>query len=338
MIALTFLALADAGTIEAWSVEDFADDESLNGRGWESGWPIDSWYGVDGAALTLTDENVNDRNFPGFGAGTAADNWLIRTGVAKVGQGITEIAFFNQDDDTFGLVSNHDGDDTFYLLIHSDDNAPPPFGGGWRSSLLLAKVDRGDAEALAEVRVDIRTDDRWNELGLEVDGQQLTILLNGEVVERVTDDDPLGPGVSGLYAYDSGSSSWSGSLAGADWISAAWLDEDNDGITDDGDNCEFEPNPEQEDGDSDGVGDACDSATGGDDGGGDSGGPGGPGGGPGGDDSAWELPREGGGGDVTVTGDKGCGCAAAPGDAGGAALALALLGGLVLTRRRSALG
>ena len=336
MIVLSLLALADAGTIEAWSEDDFGNDQTLDGRGWESGWPVDSWYAYEGRALTLTDENIGDRDFPGFGEGTPADNWLIRTGVAKVGQGLTEILFFNEDDDAFGLVTNHDTDDTFYLLIHSDDNAPPPFDNGWRSSLLLAKVERGEAESLAEVRVDIRTDDRWNKLGLKVDGQELSILLNDDLVEQVIDPDPLGPGVSGLYSYDSGSSSWSGSLAGADWITSAWLDEDDDGVTDDGDNCEFDPNADQEDSDGDGIGDVCDSSIGGGDTGG-SGGPGGPGGGPGGpggDSDGFDLPREGGGGDVSVEG-KGCGCSATDAPSGrGALLFSLLLGGVALSRRR----
>ena len=67
----------------------------------------------------------------------------------------------------------------------------------------------------------------------------------------LVDADPLGPGLAGVYAYSCGDCT----VSSAELV---WIDEDDDGVPDDVDNCERVVNGDQEDLDGDGVGDACD--------------------------------------------------------------------------------
>ena len=77
------------------------------------------------------------------------------------------------------------------------------------------------------------------------------------------EDDGFTPdGDIGYYAYDAGGWSYYGETETFFGNMTVYLmDDDEDGVADDSDNCEFEANPSQEDSDDDGIGDACDEET-----------------------------------------------------------------------------
>lgn len=315
---LSLIAVSVAGTLPAWEVSDFGEEGYLIGNSdWSGGFSRDPWYVFNGAVYTSTDENVGDE-YRGWGEDTAVDNWIIR------GESIAEVQvsvnWTNEDDDTTGLVTNHDGDRQFYLYLVTSGNAPEPGEAIERGTkAMIYRVSGGEAEVLAETEIDPLEAGESFDLRLTVDDGALFASVNGEVVLEVTDGEPLPAGAAGLYAYDTGyDGGWGNTSAWVSSIEVAWMDEDDDGVADDTDNCEEVPNAEQLDTDGDLLGDVCDPTPGtGDDTGGDDT--------DGGDDTG--DPNV-----VTLTGS--CGCAAAPAPEG-----LALLVGLALLpalrRRRS---
>ena len=118
-------------------------------------------------------------------------------------------------------------------------------------------MDKGEGELLKRAYADdVGLDE--NTLSLEVDDGIITANLNGDTFFAAEDPDPLGPGVSGLYAYDSGEDG--GRANTYCWfrsIEVSFVDEDDDGVPDDTDNCEDVANPGQADWNDNGVGDAC---------------------------------------------------------------------------------
>ena len=256
---LFWLSLAQAEIIDAWEQLEFGDGYSLDGyEGWTAGWSEDLWEAKDGRARSSTDEGAEEEGFPGYGGGTAADNWLIRGD--SIQQGATWIVFENHDDDAFGLVSNHSGD-SFYLVVAVQDDAPPPH---WENveedMLLLYRVSEGVGEVLAEFEWSIGGG--AHKLEFEVDNEDLLIRFDMSYESTATDPDPLPAGQSGFYAYNCGTN-----YSPCDGVSigVGYIDEDADGVADDSDNCESIANEEQKDGNEDGIGDACDDDSGGED-------------------------------------------------------------------------
>ncbi|MCB9763485.1 MAG: hypothetical protein H6739_27205 [Alphaproteobacteria bacterium] len=307
---LALLTPAIAGTIPAWDADFSLDEGDLVGRDdWEGGYDDDPWYVAEGVVYVATDDNVGD--FDRYGDGSPADNWIVR------GDAIQDVAFtvdwVNEDDDTIGVVFNHDGRDNFYMLIVTANSAPPPMSDPDEPWGALIKVVDGDPEILTDGPVDWEVE---QELAFEVtmDDGNVTFALDGREVMSHTDDDPLPAGMVGLYSYNSGyDGGWGNTNAWADNLEVFWLDADDDEVADDVDNCELEPNTDQADEDDDGIGDACDEDFGaGDDTGLD----------PGGNNS----------GTVDLKGN--CGCASTPAPGPLAAFGLLLLG-LVATRRQN---
>jgi len=257
MWLVLMLALpADAGTIEAWSRTDFGDAEPMAGiDGWANGYAEDAWWGEGGRALSATDDNTGNSGSDRYGSGWAADNWIIRGDA--VGQGLTEVLLFNEDDDTIGLVACANGTDSFYLAAHTENGAPPPVSTDEPLAYLL-KVSAGVAEVLGTDRSELRPED-WSRLSLDIDDGRLTMRLNGRVVVEVDDPEPLPPGRSGFYAYDAGyDGGGNNTNAYFDSIEVWWQDADGDLVPDDTDNCEHDKNPGQADHDDDGLGNDCD--------------------------------------------------------------------------------
>lgn len=252
---MLFIALAQAGEVEAWVDTDFGQEGYLAGNnGWTNGYSDDRWYSYEGSAYSMTDDRYSG-NFDAYGQDTAADNWMIRG--EEVGQGVVRIEWSSDDDDAIGLVSNHDGDDSFYMLVYSEDSVPPPlYETDDRPELILYRVEGGDAKVMKRVRSAYARS--TNDLSLEIDDGVLTATLNEDTFFAVEDTMPLPAGQGGMYAYNSGEDG--GNSSSYCWvrsIEVSYVDEDDDGVPDDTDNCEDVSNPGQADWNDNGIGDAC---------------------------------------------------------------------------------
>lgn len=326
MLLVLFAALSTPAQaqdfIPAWDDEGWGNaDEVLVGQGeWIGGYDDDPWYvGGDGVLYALTDAGTNDTGFGEYGDGGAADNWVTRGDGPDITQGYVLADWFSEDDDTVGVVSNLNGrGDAFYLLVLTADSAPPPVDGVDGGTLLLLRVEGGDADVLEAVDAESPEENAF-ELGLSVNNGVVSGWFDGEVLIEVEDGDPLPGGLAGVYSYNAGydGGGWGNTNVGVEQLEVGWIDDDGDGEPDDSDNCEDVANADQSDEDSDGIGDACDPDFGGGD---DTGG--------GGDDTGGDN-NNGGGADIKA---GGCGCSSqAP---AGGALAWLLLAGAALRRRR----
>ncbi|MCB9746192.1 MAG: hypothetical protein H6741_24120 [Alphaproteobacteria bacterium] len=302
--------------IPAWDDEGWGNnDEFLIGQGdWIGGYDADQWYVGDGVIYSSTDDNVND-SFRSYGDNSAADNWITREDAPEIAQGYVLADWVSEDDDAVGVVSNLSSEDTFYLLVVTANSAPPPVGEVSDGTMVLIRIEGGDADVLDEVDVPSPEEESF-ELGLSVDDDVVTGWYNGEPVLEAEDSSPLPAGLSGVYAYNAGyDGGWNSTNVWVERLEVGWVDEDGDGQGDDIDNCEEVENPDQADEDGDGLGDLCDPdfGQGGDDTG------------EGGGDDTGEP-----GGGVNIKAD--CGCASQRG--GGGLAALTLLGLALLRRRR----
>lgn len=347
MLSLLLLCTPSAqaqAVIPVWDYMEYPEDTELDGvDDWHSGYAADPWYGYrsdntgNHYALPMTDDSGGD-----FGSGDAADNWLVNTKVS-VEDGLATSIFYTEDDDAIGIVFGHQDAENYYVFMMigtGRSNGSNPLGDDGVYSALV-KISGGRAQVLAESEDSFETEtlQRW-ELGVN-DGVVAANVWDSEdgdgqpyIQLEATDPEPIGAGAAGFYAYNAGYDGGGGNtyvfMGG---IEVYGFDDDSDGVADDEDNCEFEPNEDQADADSDGVGSACDDDEGG---GGDSG-PVGDGGGDGGSssgdggsglgDTGIDGFRTGG----TLTTCQGC---ASGGSSGGFALAGLGLLGLLVRRRR----
>ncbi len=261
MISLLSLLWCSAfgGEVVLWGPETFTADAPIGGSpGWFNGYFDDRWRGsaTGTAALPVTDDNVVDDTprAPAYGDGGAADNWLLRQGGFL--DGAVSARVVNEDDDTVGLVVNHNGSNTFYLALHTRGSAPPPIGSVSSRTAALVRVQQGTATVLARGAAPALSAS-GRVLRLERFGSTVRLLIDGVEVLSATDPRPLGAGRAGLYAYDNG---LDGGTAGAQFTLATAVlpDGDDDGVADRDDNCPDVPNADQVDADRDDIGDACD--------------------------------------------------------------------------------
>jgi hypothetical protein len=266
--------------VELWSYGDYPADETLDGiDGWSSGYAEDPWYGVQGQtqryAAPLTDDNGG-----GFGEGGPTDNWLVNDAV-EVGDGLVVSSVYSEDNDTVGLVFRWQSPLDYYLLLMTGtgrDEGSSPIGGGVYTALV--RVSGGQAEVLDTVDASY---DLYTLQAIALGANDDTVFAavwsdtntDGEAdIQLGADGQPEeGLGLVGFYSYDAG---YDGGRNSTNVyfgpLGVIGFDEDEDGVIDDEDNCEFVENPDQEDLDGDGIGSACDDdEPSGEDGGGDGG-------------------------------------------------------------------
>jgi uncharacterized protein (TIGR03382 family) len=264
---MAMIAPAHAADIDAWNVDRFPREQAIVGSdGWVGGYDADSWYGWNAGeyALSITDDANEDVGAGDtYGNGAPSDNWIVRGDA--VGQGVTDVVLFMNDNDGIGIVFNNNKKGTFYLALYSGDSAPPPLSRVDQPGLFLYRVENGTAEVIGNGRADRNLDlTNGAELSADINDGHILVSINGRTSIEVDDASPLPPGQSGLYAYNAGSNNNDDTYAGFDSIRVVWHDDDSDKIADDVDNCEKASNADQKDSDNDGLGDACDPTPGGD--------------------------------------------------------------------------
>lgn len=336
MIALfSLLATAQAGLVEAWSVEDFPREGEIVGwEGWEGGYEGDGWASqrsdADSWAYSLADHAPSGE----LGDGGPYDNWIVNEAV-PVQQGEFSVVTYPTDNDAFGVVVAHARDRYVLLLVCGEEGNDTstqscPVSGLESHATALVEVIGSRADVLDVADVGARTGEE-SEIAIRMDNGVLTATIGRVSLSTKVDKDFQLSGV-GFYAFNEGLYDESGESDG-DTVYfrspvLSWMDEDDDEVVDDEDNCETVRNPDQADADDDGLGTACDEDeavpdTGGEDTGTDDTGGGGGGKGGGQQDD---------GDGVSITQKGGCGCDAGAGPALPGVLALGVL--LAAGRRR----
>lgn len=263
---LAFLStLASAGTVEAWSYSDFPTSGGIAGEdGWVNGYDEDEWAAFESRGTTWAYSATDHTDDGRFGDGGALDNWLVNP-AEPVLQGEYVVTSYVTDNDAFGVVVGAQEDEYLLFVICGEE--------GNDSSIQSCPVPDLPTHATALVRITGRgaevldyvesgcSGDREVELSVAIDDGTLVARYGDvEVSAEVDLRQPL-TGV-GFYAYNEGTLDESGQDDGDTVyfrdVVVSWLDEDDDGVVDDDDNCEEAANPGQEDLDHDGIGSACD--------------------------------------------------------------------------------
>jgi MYXO-CTERM domain-containing protein len=259
--------------IPTWSYDDYPSGRAVAGTdGWDNGYSSDTWEGLATGGTNyvypLTDDSGGT-----FGSGRAIDNWIVQTSFTW-GDARVSSVFYSEDDDSFAWVSNFQDAQNYYLLVFS--GGLPDTGGGAGSNPFtsdthwvgIVKVFEGTGTILAYSDVPFQNN-QVNFAELAVDDGQLTAAWysgatddysepDDEIV--VVDPEPLPPGMVGFWSYDMGDADGSTVYFGPIGVDLA--DDDEDGVADDEDNCEFVSNTSQSDRDADGIGDVCDDTPG----------------------------------------------------------------------------
>lgn len=356
LLALSAPASAQ-DALEYWTYDDYRDGASMVGRdGWEGGYSSDLWYGgeQDGEPVVYpsTDHSVDDAGGD-WGEGGAIDNWLVNDRV-DAEDVVVRARLYTEDYDSMGIICRFQDNQNYYLFVMTGGGGSSPIDAGANVSSVV-KVSGGEATVL-NAESGAFTGNTWTGLQLTCDDNGVEAALweeldedweDPDLVISAVDSDAFGAGAAGFYGYDCGGDGVDATQTFFGAIDVLRVDEDEDGVADDSDNCEEVSNADQADGDDDGVGTACDDDEGGDDtgsSGGSSGGSGSGGSGSGGSGSGGSGSGGSGGSsggfeetpDLEPTPGKLSSCACASGPQTGApwaALALAL--GLVVRRRRS---
>jgi hypothetical protein len=271
MLSLFLLAgLAHAESyIDLYSVGSFPDDAHLSDSDdWDNGYHEDDWHSESDWVCSTSDDDDDD-----WGSGGATDNWLVKEDVFAEDMWMSAW-MWTQDDDTMALIFHQESPATFYAITAVGNSSAGghsnPFGFDSRT-VALVKVDDGYVTVLASDPTAVPRDTNiyvaaghndgmvwaklWTtepDLNSEADWVDADWSLSG------TDSSALmGGGRMGYYAYDAGGMGWDSTETCFGPMDVWLVDEDDDGVADDNDNCEFVSNPDQADADEDGQGDAC---------------------------------------------------------------------------------
>ncbi|MFZ5481554.1 MAG: hypothetical protein ACOZNI_32630 [Myxococcota bacterium] len=257
---------AAAGTVEVWTYDDFPSEQYIDGRGgWEAGFEYDPWYGYqmdDGAvwALPVTDNNTDD--YPGdWGEGGPLDNWLVNE-AETVGDGVFSAIYYSRDDDPLGIVVAHADGETFYMFVlcgaeGAQGNCPFDIQSGTSA---IVRLSRGEPEVLD---LDRASFDMYGvgDVSFSLNDGVLTATSDELGIEMSVEDDTYDSvNAVGFWAYDAGigagdTDTW---VAFGEPVLYAH-DDDDDGVIDDADLCEFEH--ASTDADGDGCEDEADADT-----------------------------------------------------------------------------
>ena len=356
------VAPVHADPVQTWEYDDWIRNESMQGRdGWRGGYDEDEWYGNQTeSGKRYVWSNTDDGTNGSWGSGDGIDNWLVNQDY-EFNDGAILADFNTSDDDGMGIVFRFQNSRNFYLFLMVGEvsgggsEGTNPLGGSTISSMLI-KIENGNATVLDEAS-DSYLDDGWRWAYLSVNDDQIDAyywdelesdgsLGEPDISLSAIDPSPHEDGNIGVYAYNCGSDGDTYAVFGT--VYGLEHDDDNDGVLDDDDNCEFVANAGQADTDGDGEGDACDETPGTEDTGDSSGDD--PGGDDDGDDSTGDGTSGGSDDAGAGIGDPGdgfdyaevvgetigggsCGCAAVTLPAGLASLLIPF--GLVLRRRRT---
>ncbi len=255
--------------IDTWEYTNWVEDQSMVGvDGWTGGYFADEWVGYHSSSsgndyVVPTTDDPDNSYAASWGDGSAVDNWLVNSEQAFGDAGMTTTVYVT-DYDSVGFVLAHQDAQNFYLFLMSGSyywdywtlEGSNPLGDEALFSAIVKVVD-GQAFVLEQ------TDDSFDSDTLQAvrfwadDGELHAQVFEDSTADGVpyidltaSDDDPLPPGAPGFYAWDV--SAYFGA------IYVFQVDDDEDGVVDDEDNCEDEPNEDQTDSDGDGLGDACD--------------------------------------------------------------------------------
>ena len=242
-----------------WSYDAFGDYVSPT-DGWNGDYSPDRWggfeYGGHTWAYPLTDEGDGE-----WFQDAAISNWMTNPAEPVFDGEFTWDAYIS-DDDAIGGVIGRTSDELWMIVLCGDTrNSDCPVSNHEGDAVLLHVTSRGGAEELASAHARYGTDIfdlhmSSNDGTVRAWSDDLGFDISGPITDgtAMTED--------GFYAYNCGGSDGDNVNCAFTQPKVYGLDDDDDDVIDDVDNCETTANADQDDADGDGTGDACDDTPG----------------------------------------------------------------------------